>query len=206
MIYSFRSKSMPFSVSAGFLTNPCIMYGIQSIALCPSTSGTVGTTRHPRNSSPSFSTMISNIFLLWFLFNSSCGKKNIPTPYSRSFGSTIPASLQAFTKNLWLICNKIPTPSPVLPSASLPARCSRFSTMLNASDTVLCVFLPFISTIAPIPQLSCSNEDRYKAGCGRSFFVSNIIVLLSVTLIYKINLYLLLSLSLNSCFAFACIH
>ena len=34
------------------------------------------------------------------------------------------------------ICNKIPTPSPVLPSASLPALCSRFSTIFNAFATV----------------------------------------------------------------------
>ena len=30
---------------------------------------------------------------------------------------------------MWLICSRMPTPSPVLPSASLPARCSSRSTM-----------------------------------------------------------------------------
>ena len=41
-------------------------------------------------------------------------------------------SVQAFLKNLWEIWRRIPTPSPVLPSASLPARCSRCSTIFNA--------------------------------------------------------------------------
>ena len=36
----------------------------------------------------------------------------------------MPRESQAFLKNLWEICTKIPTPSPVLPSASLPALCS----------------------------------------------------------------------------------
>lgn len=48
----------------------------------------------------------------------------------------------------------------VFPSASLPARCSRFSTILRALATVSCVFFPFILTTAPIPQLSCSNSGR----------------------------------------------
>ena len=34
---------------------------------------------------------------------------------------------------------KIPTPSPVSPAASLPARCSNCSTIFNALLTVICV-------------------------------------------------------------------
>ena len=141
--------------------NACMMYGIHSLALCPSTSGTVGTVLHPRSSSPSFSTIISNIFFAWFRFSSFCGKKNMPTPYSRSPPNEKPRVEQALEKNLCDICNKIPTPSPVLPSASLPALCSRFSTIFNAFSTVAWDFSPLMFTTAPIPQLSCSKEERY---------------------------------------------
>ena len=105
--------------------------------------------------------MISNIFFAWFRFSSFCGKKNTPTPYSRSPPNEKPRVEQALEKNLCDICNKIPTPSPVLPSASLPALCSRFSTIFNAFSTVAWDFSPLIFTTAPIPQLSCSKEERY---------------------------------------------
>ena len=140
--------------------NACMMHGIHSLALCPRTSGNTGTVRHPRSSRPSFSTMISNIFFAWARLISCCGKKSWATPYSLSPPISKPSFLQTFLKNLWEIWRRIPTPSPVFPSASLPARCSRFSTILRAFATVSCVFFPFILTTAPIPQLSCSNSGR----------------------------------------------
>ncbi len=157
-IYSFLSKASPRSTFAGFLTNACMILGMHSTALCPSTAGTHGTSRHPKNTSPSFSTMISNIFFAWFLLSSSCGKKNMPTPYSRSPPSSIPSGFVTLTKKSWQIWTRMPTPSPVFPSASLPALCSRFSTILRAFSTVPRVFVPLILTTAPIPQLSCSNS------------------------------------------------
>ena len=159
-MYSFLSKSMPFSTPAGFLRNACMMQGIHSTALCPSTEGTVGTSRQPKSGSPSFAAMISNIFFACPRCNSSCGKKNVPTPYSRSPPISKPRSFVTFFINLWGICVRIPTPSPVSPSASFPARCSRFSTILSAFSTMARLFLPLIFTQAPIPQLSCSNSAR----------------------------------------------
>ena len=144
--------------------NPCMIYGMQSKALCPRTSGTIGTVRHPRNSSPSFSTTISSIFFAWFLSSSSCGKKNIPTPYSLSPPISKPSSFVTLLKKRWEIWSKIPTPSPVFPSASFPARCSNVSTMVSACSTVAWVLIPLIFTTAPIPQLSCSNSGLYKGG------------------------------------------
>ena len=98
--YSFLSNSMPLFTSLGFFTKPCIIYGIQSTAFLPRTLGKVGTSLQPRNSSPSFSTIISNIFLARFLASSSCGKKNMPIPYSLSLPILIPSGLTAFSKNL----------------------------------------------------------------------------------------------------------
>ena len=172
-IYNLRSNSRPFSNSEGFLINACIIQGIHSTALCPNTSGLVGTSLQPRNERPSFSTMISNIFLAWFLWSSSCGKKNIPTPYSLSSPIKMPRVFVTFVKNLCGICVKIPTPSPVLPSASLPALCSKFSTIFNAFSTVSRLFFPLMFTHAPIPQLSCSNSSLYKGDFGTLNFASN---------------------------------
>ena len=161
-MYNLRSKSSPFSTFFGFFTKHCMIYGIHSTARFPRISGAIGTSRHARNSIPSLAMMFSNIFFAWFLFNSSCGKKNIPTPYSRSPPMSIPSFSATLLKNLWEICKRIPTPSPVFPSPSFPARCSRLATISNAFFTVLCVFFPLILTIAPIPQLSCSNRGSYK--------------------------------------------
>ena len=154
------------------------MHGMHSLALCPRTSGITGTFLHPRSSSPSFSTMISNIFFAWARLISCCGKKNCAIPYSLSSPISKPSFLQAFLKNLWEICRRIPTPSPVFPSASLPARCSRCSTILRAFATVSCVFFPLMLTTAPIPQLSCSNSWRYRP-CS-SLVTSCIIFVLSI--------------------------
>ena len=46
----------------------------------------------------------------------------------------------------------IPTPSPVVPGASLPARWARRSTMASACSTVRWVYLPSRSATAPTPQ------------------------------------------------------
>ena len=139
----------------------CIMQGIHSTAFVPKTSGCTGTCLHPKNSRPSFSVIISNIFISRFLLSSSCGIKNIPTPYSLSPPISKPKDFVTFLKNLCEICNKIPTPSPVFPSASLPALCSRFSTIFKAFSTVAWLFTPLILTTAPIPQLSCSKRGLY---------------------------------------------
>ena len=72
------------------------------------------------------------------------------------------SSSATLEKNLWLICSRMPTPSPVLPSASLPARCSSRSTMDSASSTVWWLLRPLMSTTAPIPQASCSNCGSYR--------------------------------------------
>ena len=176
---------MPASTRCGLPTKPCQMLGIQAMALWPSTSGQVRTSRQPKKGSPSFLQTISNNFLAWLRLSSSCGKKNIPMPYSRSLPISRPSSAAAFWKNLSLICVKIPTPSPVLPSASLPARCSRCSTICSASSMVLWLLRPLISTTAPMPQLSCSNCGLYSpAGVLRSVKFSMPCLLLSQ---YKSN-------------------
>ena len=74
-----------------FLINACMMHGMHSLAFCPRTSGITGTCLQPRSSSPSFCTMISNIFLACARLISCCGKKSCAIPYSLSFPSSIPA-------------------------------------------------------------------------------------------------------------------
>ena len=145
---------------------------MHSNAFLPRTVGVVGTSLHPRNVIPSFSTMISNIFFAWRSLNSSFGKKNIPIPYSLSFPILILAALQALLKNLWEIWSMIPTPSPVSPAASLPARCSNVSTIFNALSTVWWFLTPLIFTQAPIPQLSCSKLGSYNPGIWFVCFIS----------------------------------
>ena len=84
----------------------------------------------------------------------------MPTPYSRAPGREMPASAAALTKKAWGIWVRMPTPSPVSPWASLPARCSSFSTIFRASSTVRRLARPCMSTTAPMPQESCSNSGR----------------------------------------------
>ena len=112
----------------------------------------------------------------------------MPTPYSRSSPSWIPKGFVTFTINLWGTWVRIPTPSPVSPSASLPALCSKFSTIFKAFSTVPWLFFPLISTHAPIPQLSCSNTSRYRGAIGTARFASNIIYLISAQFLCMYNL------------------
>ena len=148
----------------------CQMAGMQSRAVLPRISGATGTLRQPRKASPSLRVTSSNSFMARARRCSSWGKKNIPTPYSRSPPMEMFSSSAALEKNLWLICSRMPTPSPVRPSASLPARCSRCSTMVSASLTVWWLLRPWMSTTAPMPQASCSNRGSYRpAGAVRSF-------------------------------------
>ena len=151
---------------SGFLTKHCIMWGIQSKAFLPITVLSVGTSLQPRSSAPSFSQIISSIFFAWAHLSSSCGKKNIPTPYSLEFGSSRDNSFATLLKKSCEIWISIPTPSPVSPEASLPARCWSFSTIDNASLTILCDCSPLMLTTAPIPQASCSNSGLYSVFCS----------------------------------------
>ena len=166
---------MPLDTLAGFLIKHCQMAGIQSRAVLPKISGATGTLRHARKARPSLRVTSSNSFIARARRCSSWGKKNIPTPYSRSPPMEMFSSSATLEKNLWLICSRMPTPSPVLPSASLPARCSRCSTMVSASLTVWWLLRPWISTTAPMPQASCSNLGSYRpAGAVRSLFQRSI--------------------------------
>lgn len=72
-----------------------------------------------------------------------------------------PTSLAAATKKGWRICRRIPTPSPVWPEASFPARCSRCSTISRASSTVWREGRPHRSTTAPMPQASCPRFSGF---------------------------------------------
>lgn len=110
----------------------------------------------------------------------------MPTPYSRSSPMEVPSGFVTFLKNLWGIWVRIPTPSPVFPSASFPALCSRFSTILRAFSTLSRLFTPLMLTQAPIPQLSCSNSGLYKGAPGCVLFTSN--MAFSPSLIIKLCL------------------
>ena len=68
--------------------------------------------RNGRHGSPSkefqslfFHDDLKHLFA-WFRFSSFCGKKNTPTPYSRSPPNEKPRVKQALEKNLCDICNK----------------------------------------------------------------------------------------------------
>ena len=154
---SLRSKSRPLLQLSGRFTNACIMHGILSSALLPRIEGEVGTSRQHTNSIPLLSMIFSKSFFARSRLSSFCGKKNIPTPKSPLFPRSAPSFFASFIKKLYGICTSIPTPSPVLPSASLPARCSSFSTIVRAFSTTYRDCSPLMFTTAPIPQLSCSN-------------------------------------------------
>jgi len=121
--------------------------------------------------------MISNIFFACARLISCCGKKNCAMPYSLSSPISNPSFLQAFLKNLWEIWRRIPTPSPVLPSASLPARCSRCSTIFNAFATVSWVFLPLILTTAPVVMLKFRPVQTLLLLLLFSHFFHNLLIL-----------------------------
>ena len=149
---------MPFSQFFGFLMNACMMCGMLSSALEPRTDGFTGTSLQPRNSRFSSFRTCSKVFIAFSYFALVCGKKNIPIPYSRLSPIGIFNSFATLEKYVCEICSKMPTPSPVFPSASFPALCSRVSTIFRALSTTLRSVSPFIFTTAPIPQFSCSNR------------------------------------------------
>lgn len=82
-------------------------------------------------------------------------------PAGAAWARSSPTSLAAATKKGWQICRRIPTPSPVWPEASFPARCSRCSTISRASSTVWREGRPHRSTTAPMPQASCPRFSGF---------------------------------------------
>ena len=80
----------------GLPTKPCQMLGIQAMALWPSTSGQVGTSRQPKKGRPSFFAddlkQLFGLIALQLILR----EKNMPMPYSRSFPSVMPSSAAIF--------------------------------------------------------------------------------------------------------------
>ena len=123
--------------------------------------GFTGTLRQARISSPSFSEERMKISLHSSRSFNSLGKKIMPTAYRPKEGRCTPSFRHSSKRNscgTW-IC--IPAPSPVLASQPQAPRCSIFSRMVNASETILWLLLLLILATNPIPHASCSNSGRY---------------------------------------------
>ena len=161
-MYSFRSKSSPFSTPSGFLIKACTIWGIHSFALCPSTWDIQGLPGIPAVPAFLFGNDFKHFLCLSALYLILWEKQLCNSVFPFSPNGNVQLLTDLCKKNLWEICRRIPTPSPVLPSASFPARCSRFSTMHSARSTVWWLLIPLLFTTAPIPQLSCSNVGLYK--------------------------------------------
>ena len=132
--------------------NTCLMSGSVSSALFPRMEEFTGTDRKCINDKPSRST--SSIIMLRMASCSftSFGRKTSPVPYFPFSGTGIPCS----RINSCGICNIMPAPSPVLLSAPSAPRCFIFSSTFKAASTKSCDLLPWMSTIIPTPQASCS--------------------------------------------------
>src|SRR5258708_39332198 len=64
---------------------------------------------------------------------------------------------------------RIPAPSPVLGSHPHAPRCAMRSSMVSASETIWCDFLPLMLATKPTPQESFSNEGSYNPALLISF-------------------------------------
>ena len=132
--YSFRSKSRPRAQSAGRATKHWQMQGMQSRAFWPSTSGWVGTSRQPRKVQPLLGRDdLQHLLGLGPLQARPRGRRTCPRRSPGDRPGRCPSAAAAFTISLWGTWIIRPTPSPVSPAASLPARCSSFSTIFRAS-------------------------------------------------------------------------
>ena len=158
--YSFLSNSIPFSQPSGFLRKHWRIAGMQSLARSPRISGWTGTFLQPSTDMPSFAAITSKSLFANVRIRRSSGRKNMPIPYSPASPIERPASFAAFLKNECAIPTRIPTPSPTVPLASFPARCSSFSTMASASSMTEYSGTPSILTTAPMPQASCSLNNE----------------------------------------------
>ena len=156
-----------------FAQSHCQMVGMQARALLPSTLAATGTSRQPRKPRPSFCTMTSNIFMAWRRCSSPAGKRTCPrrTPARRA------VRCQGLCR-LWQNSGAGPGSRcrrrrRVLPSASLPARCSRFSTMVSASATTWWLLRPRRSATAPMPAVVVLPRGAVQgAGCFHGMFPS----------------------------------
>ena len=171
--YSFRSKSRPRAVFTGRRIKHCVIAGIPLRAFSRRISGQTGTSR--QNSRPSPLACQDHLQQLpaAHTLERILREKDHGNAIIARFRERLSRLLRRFFKKACGICVIMPTPSPVVPSASLPVRCSSFSTILSASSTARCVFCPLILTTAPMPQASCcvcASKGRYWCGCIMLFF------------------------------------
>ena len=171
--YSFRSKSRPRAVFTGRRIKHCVIAGILLRAFSLRISGQTCTSR--QNSRPSPLACQDHLQQLpaAHTLERVLREKDHGNAIIARFRERLSRLLRRFFKKACGICVIMPTPSPVVPSASLPVRCSSFSTILSASSTARCVFCPLILTTAPMPQASCcvcASKGRYWCGCIMLFF------------------------------------
>ena len=171
--YSFRSKSRPRAVFTGRRIKHCVIAGIPLRAFSLRISGQTCTSR--QNSRPSPLACQDHLQQLpaAHTLERILREKDHGNAIIARFRERLSRLLRRFFKKACGICVIMPTPSPVVPSASLPVRCSSFSTILSASSTARCVFCPLILTTAPMPQASCcvcASKGRYWCGCIMLFF------------------------------------
>ena len=155
MIYSVRSR---LAVSLAPVMNTCLISGSVARASLPRIEELTGTLRRCINVNPSRSTSSIRMLRMCFCSSSSLGKKISPVPYFPFSGTGIPCNRM----NSCGICNMIPAPSPVLLSAPSAPRCFMFSSTRSAWSTSSCDLFPWMSTIMPTPQASCSFSGLYK--------------------------------------------
>mmetsp|Transcript_30697 Transcript_30697/g.73073 ORF Transcript_30697/g.73073 Transcript_30697/m.73073 type:complete len:233 (+) Transcript_30697:4123-4821(+) len=129
------------------------MLGTTSRAMGPSTSGSTGTSRHPRNSSSLSLQTFSMTSLTSFLRSSPWGRKTMPTP---GLGQL---SLRYSPNSSQGICVMIPAPSPEMSSPPHAPRCSMQSSAVRPCCRILWVpnSPPVVGlAMKPTPQASRS--------------------------------------------------
>ena len=133
------------------------MSGSVSAALAPNTELFTGTERRCINTKPSRSISSISTRKMEDCSEDDLGRNTSPVPYFPFSGTGMPCS----KINSCGICNMMPAPSPVLLSAPSAPRCFRFSNTFSAESTNSCDLFPWMSTIMPTPQASCSFAASY---------------------------------------------
>lgn len=108
---------------SGFVIIRCLMRGQVFCAWMPSSSLATGTSLQPMISMPRALTVFSASSVMVLAADGlSFGRKNTPTARSAGSVTLVPSFSASSLKSLRGICERMPDPSPVFMSASMPPR------------------------------------------------------------------------------------
>mmetsp|Transcript_125864 Transcript_125864/g.218089 ORF Transcript_125864/g.218089 Transcript_125864/m.218089 type:complete len:200 (+) Transcript_125864:553-1152(+) len=151
-------SSSASSTASGLSTTSCWIKGMFSRASLPSALGSTGTSRQPSTLKFAPFMTLSMASFIGLRFASSSGMKIWPTPQCASF----PSSTTSCNRSQGT-CAMMPAPSPDIPSARQPPRCSMQPTARMAFFRIPWDLSPLCCAMKPTPHPSRSSPSQ---GCG----------------------------------------